>query len=104
MWCILNVFTTNMEGVLAFFNKEKVSTPTAEWTGQQTMFKSNFKLYIIKPLKSELTLWAHCLKTETDYYLGRFNGKSIVMADKFYNLPWDVQKGAERLFKLINNR
>lgn len=69
---------------------------------EKRYFQSNFRAYVAKGCRDGCELWAMSLTDNEDVYLGRLRNGSIERVDDFYNLPWDVFKGAERLFMLAD--
>lgn len=49
--------------------------------------------------------WAYSCNNDESWYLGKFETDKITECNGFYGhaLPWDVQKGAEKLFSLFQN-
>lgn len=47
--------------------------------------------------------WAYACESSEAFFLGKYENEKITECDGFYGhvLPWSVQKGAERLFKLV---
>lgn len=83
------------------FKKKKIKV-------EKVYFKHNFKRYYIKEMGDGtcefwcyLTIQPTFVETKKSYYLGKYDGE-IVKCDEFYQLPWDVQKGASRLFCIIS--
>lgn len=75
-----------------------------EWSFQKRLFKNNFKLYILKYSERHgYTLWAHCLQKNENYYLGSYKDGVITMSKNFYQLPWGICKGGERMFRLVKD-
>lgn len=73
---------------------------------QKALFKKSFKRYFISYNKPSWKLWARSTEIiGEEYYLGTFNPitKYIERAKELYVLPWDVQKGAERLFRICES-
>lgn len=66
------------------------------------MFKHNFKRYFIRYPDNGTEFWAYSETNESDFhYLGKLSNNQIHMANNFRTLPWDVQKGAGRLFRIF---
>lgn len=69
---------------------------------EKMYFQSNFRAYVAKSRDERMCdLWAISLVDDEDVYLGSFRGGMIRRVEDFYNLPWDICKGAERLFMLV---
>lgn len=74
---------------------------------EQAYFKNNFKRYYAKKnARGKMEFWAHSttpsgtqftLDYKESYYLGKFDN-GWLKPDNFYQLPWDVQRSASRLF------
>lgn len=89
------------------------SRPTS-YIGEWAYFKYNFRRYWHKKSKNgEVEFWCHPTKLVPDcflkevnesYFLGKVSGGQIVKPENFYQLPWDVQKGALRLFQEYENK
>lgn len=71
-------------------------------------FKRDFKRYYAKEMTDGTTeFWCHLTiapsftENKKSYYLGKWDDREIIQCDEFYELPWNVQKGALRLFELV---
>lgn len=73
---------------------------------EKLYFKSNFRAFIarnVRPHNDRCELWAISIKEDSDdLFLGTFQSGLFKRPEGYYQLPWDVFKGAERLALLVS--
>lgn len=81
---------------------------------ERAFFKMNFWRFYMKRRRgtSSLEFWAHltvpknsrigehCLYEQTDFFIGKVKDGEFIRAKDFYTLPWNVEKGGERLYQV----
>lgn len=66
------------------------------------LFRYNYKIYGVNETNGVYTTcWAHDLRSGNNTNLGVHNGEQVKEHKHLRTLPWDLQKGAERLFKIV---
>ena len=82
---------------------------TSKIVSEQAFFRRQFMRYYAKIQKSgEVQFWSHkteqhgfrnSMSEKMSYYLGKYENDRIVRQEDFYQLPYHIQLGAERLFE-----
>jgi len=71
--------------------------------GREHCFRNTHKNYWAIKMEDDTTeFWAYSCLSDEKWYLGMLKDGLIVECDNFYGhaLPWDIQKGALRMFEL----